>query len=75
MANHVEDLIDAFGGLSEMARALGHKHVTTVQGWKESNRIPHWRHREILEAADRHGVNIPASVQASLGLARSGRAA
>lgn len=64
MANHVENLINAFGGLSKMARALGHKHVTTVQGWRDSGRIPHWRYHEILSAAEREGVDIPNGIKA-----------
>jgi hypothetical protein len=44
-------VIDKFGGLSAMAKALGHKHPTTVQGWKDRGFIPSSRHREVLAAA------------------------
>jgi hypothetical protein len=55
------DVIAAFGGLTRTARALGHKNVTTVQGWKRAGRIPHWRQAEILAAAGRESVTLPAS--------------
>lgn len=72
MANHIETLIAEFGGLTKMARALGHKHVTTVQGWRKSGRIPHWRYHEILSAAEREGVSIPNGIKSEL---NSGEAA
>lgn len=53
------EVIAAFGGLSAAARALGHKHVSTVQGWQESGRIPSWRRKEILEAAAKAKVDLP----------------
>lgn len=33
-------VINRFGGLTPLARALGHKHASTVQGWQETGRIP-----------------------------------
>lgn len=59
-ATTVAEIIAAFGGLSKTARALGHRNVTTVDGWKRSNRIPRWRRHEILAAAARAGVALPA---------------
>ena len=53
--NKAQSLIEAFGGLSSFAQALGHKHPTTVQGWGKSGRIPHWRHDEIFRAAEAAG--------------------
>lgn len=52
-------VIAAFGGLSKMARALGHKHVTTVHAWQKAGRIPDWRWHEIRAAATRANVNLP----------------
>lgn len=53
-----EQVIESFGGLSATAKALAHKHVTTVQGWKTSG-IPKWRRPEIIEAAQRVKVILP----------------
>lgn len=38
-----DKVIEAFGGLTKTARAVGVA-VTTVQGWKERKRVPqeHW---------------------------------
>jgi len=55
------EIINAFGGVSKLAKALGHRNVTTVDGWKRSGRIPEWRRREIVEAADRESVTLPDS--------------
>ncbi|MBP0440656.1 carph-isopro domain-containing protein [Tianweitania sediminis] len=46
-------MIEAFGGLSQLARALGSP-VSTVQGWKIRGEIPqrHWA-AIIKSAADR----------------------
>jgi len=43
----VECLVRAFGGISAMARALGHAHASTVQGWLARQSIPRWRFYEI----------------------------
>jgi hypothetical protein len=51
-------IIKKFGGMSALARALGHKHVTTVQGWRDSGRIPAKQQPLVLAAADRVGVRI-----------------
>lgn len=34
------ELISARGGIRPVARKLGHRNHTTVQGWVERNRIP-----------------------------------
>ncbi|SNZ21691.1 hypothetical protein SAMN06265368_4816 [Cohaesibacter gelatinilyticus] len=41
-----------------MARALGHKHPTTIQGWRDKDRIPHWRWDEVKKAARRKKIKI-----------------
>jgi hypothetical protein len=61
----VHEVIAAFGGMSKTAQALGHRHCTTVQGWMNSGRIPDWRRLEILAAAEREGVCLPARFVAS----------
>ena len=53
-------IIDAFGGVTALARALGHKNATTVQGWKSSDRIPPWRRQAIVEAACKVGIKLPS---------------
>lgn len=53
------DIINAFGSVSKLAKALGHKNVTTVDGWKRNGRIPGWRKAEIIAAANREGVDLP----------------
>jgi TorA maturation chaperone TorD len=47
----VDAVIESFGGLSRLAKALGHSHVTTVQGWRDRGAIPVRHHARILEAA------------------------
>ncbi len=61
--NAVSDLIEAFGGLSKMAGALGHRNVTTIQSWRDKKRIPNWRKLEIQDAARVFSVRLPASFQ------------
>jgi len=46
----VDALVRCFGGLTAMARALGHTHPTTVQGWKQRGAIPRWRIYEIRQS-------------------------
>jgi TorA maturation chaperone TorD len=53
----VDAVIKSFGGLSRLAKALGHSHVTTVQGWRDRGAIPVKHHVRILEAA--RGLGIP----------------
>jgi hypothetical protein len=53
--------LQAFGGLAATARALGHRHASTVHGWLRSGRIPAWRWRELQEAAERRHVALPPS--------------
>lgn len=54
-----ETIIGLFGGINAMARALGHRNASTVQGWKESGRIPRWRRLEVIAAAQRQGIALP----------------
>lgn len=56
MGNAVDAIIEKFGGLTPLSRALGHKHVSTVQGWKDRGVIPARRQPEVLAAAERLGI-------------------
>lgn len=60
----VDELIEAFGGLTPMARAIGSP-PNTVHHWKVKGRVPHWRHASIREAALREGVALPDSFPAA----------
>jgi len=44
-------IIDSYGGISSMARALGHAYPSTVQGWKARGAIPRWRINEIRSSS------------------------
>ena len=66
MINTVADIIKEFGGLQAMTRALGHRHPTTIQAWRDRGVIPNWRQHEILEAAKRKGVDVGPDDLASL---------
>lgn len=56
--NIAERVIEKFGGLVKMQHALGHKHCTTIQGWKDSGNIPPWRWPEINAGAEREGIDV-----------------
>ena len=58
--NPAERIIDRFGGISTLARALGHRHPTTVQGWKQRGVIPARRQADVLAAARAHNVALTA---------------
>ena len=63
MKYRARPLIEAFGGLSKAAKALGHANVTTVQYWRDRDTLPDWRLRELQEAADREGITLPEPVE------------
>lgn len=56
--SQAEFIIEKFGGITALARALGHKHPTTVQGWKERGFIPSPQQDGVLEAAQAVGVDL-----------------
>ena len=69
-------LIAAFGGLTKTAKALGHKNVTTVQGWRDNHSIPSWRKAEIREAAERLRAELtPEAFETILAIAAPEKAA
>ncbi len=51
------EIIERFGGIRPMAKKLGVA-ATTVQGWKKRNAIPISRKSEVLEAANKNGIDI-----------------
>ena len=53
-----ERIVDLFGGIHAMARSLGHKYPSTVQGWRERGYIPARRMDEVLRAAVRMGIDL-----------------
>lgn len=48
-------VIETFGGLSKLAKILGHENPSTVQGWKERGIIPSRQQPVVYEAAQREG--------------------
>lgn len=57
--NLAKKVVEAFGGLTKTARALGLP-ISTVDGWCRSERgIPPWRDRQIMDAALRERVTLP----------------
>lgn len=59
--NSASAVIDKFGGLRALATALGHKHVSTVQGWRDRETIPSRRIPEIMQAGKEQGVDLSLS--------------
>jgi|GEM_PF-5849063 len=49
----VEKIIGAFGGLSALARAMGHRNPTTVQGWRDRGCVPARQIPGVIAAAER----------------------
>jgi hypothetical protein len=58
MDTQAKKIIEKFGGVYPLARALGHKNPTTVQGWLSRGFIPPRQHDPIWEAAKRDGVAL-----------------
>ena len=58
--NTAERIIERFGGISALARALGHRHPTTVQGWKQRGVIPARRQADVLAAAKAQNLTLSA---------------
>lgn len=44
------------GGMSALARELGHKNPTTVQGWKDRGRVPAEHVRAVIAAAAKKNI-------------------
>jgi hypothetical protein len=54
----IRNVISKLGGITAVARALGHRNVTTVQGWWDRELIPARRQRDVLDLAARMGVPL-----------------
>ena len=51
-------IIASFGGVTALARALGHRSPTTVQGWKQRGLIPARRQQQVLDIAQALGISL-----------------
>lgn len=75
MDTQAKKIIDKFGGVYPLARALGHKNPTTVQGWLSRGFVPPRQHEPVWEAAKREGIDLSLSDFAAVPAAASGEAA
>lgn len=75
MSNPAAKIIEKFGGLSALAKALGHKNSSTVQGWKERGLIPQKKWGAVLEAAKRAKVRVSIDEIIGSPISRKSRAA
>lgn len=57
----VADIIEELGGVTALARALGHRWPTTVQGWKSRGVIPSRQVSAVLKAANTLGKPLSAA--------------
>nr|BDD45140.1 hypothetical protein 26 [bacterium] len=53
-----EHIIEKFGGIRPMARKIGLKWHNNVQQWKDYGYIPARWHQQILESAEREGIDL-----------------
>lgn len=60
MSDPAKHVVDLFGGIHPLSRALGHKNPTTVQGWFERGVIPARQMPKVLAAARREGIELTA---------------
>jgi hypothetical protein len=58
MREATERVIGLFGGITGLARALGHRHPTTVQGWRDRGRVPSEQIPEVIDAGRKAGVSL-----------------
>ena len=56
--SQADRIIGKFGGISAMARIMGHKNPSTVQGWAARGFIPPKQHQAVWDAAQEHGISI-----------------
>ena len=54
---YVDKIIDAFGGVRPLARAIKQP-PTTVSGWRKRGSIPDWQKVRVLDASRRYGVSL-----------------
>ena len=53
-----ERIIEKFGGVTAMSRALDHRNPSTVQGWKKRGYIPGSRHSKVRATAKRLDIAL-----------------
>jgi hypothetical protein len=56
--NNAERIIAKFGGLTALAKLLGHKFPTTVQYWKKAGFIPARQQQLVLKAARENDIEL-----------------
>lgn len=57
-------IIEALGGLKEASRKIGAP-VSTVQYWRDADRIPEWREHQVRAAFEREGLPLPTNTAAA----------
>lgn len=58
MTNIAASIIEKFGGINAMARTLGHRNASTVQGWKERGHVPANQQSFVLGVARKCGIPL-----------------
>jgi len=58
MTKPIDAIIDKFGGLTPMARAMNHTNPTTVQGWRDRGNVPSRQIPLIIEAGRGRGIKL-----------------
>jgi hypothetical protein len=58
MNTQAKKIIDKFGGVYPLSRALGHRNPTTVQGWLSRGYVPPRQHDKIWDAAKAMGIDL-----------------
>ena len=56
------EIIEKFGGVCAMARTLGIKYPSVIQGWKDRKKIPEWRIDLILNKAKELNIDIEGGI-------------
>lgn len=61
MKTQSERIIEKFGGMTSLARLLGHQHPSTVQGWKVRGYIPAKHQETLLRVAREKKIDLEPS--------------
>lgn len=57
---YVKDIVNSFGGLTDMSKTIGVP-IATIFVWKKKNNIPSWRVKNIIDKANEHSIKLPSS--------------
>ena len=57
--NSHKSIFEKFGGIRPMAEKLGQP-PSTIKTWHTKRAIPRWWHKELLETAERIGLQVTA---------------